>query len=159
MRRRAARTLTALLAAMLLTACGTEVTDVAAPGDAATADPMEPVGDGSAADPGAAAGACLAGATDCDDIPGLADEQPLDETGVEQFRRDAQAILGWDEAELSEFVRVARRGDEQFALTEDYVIGRLTAELDDLDGDGTFTVTQTTVELPDGPETYTADEG
>jgi hypothetical protein len=75
---------------------------------------------------------------------------------VEQARQDARALLGMDEADLPADVRVGRRGDEQFALIENYVLGRSTVELDDLDGSG-FRVVQVTVELPDGPDTLTLD--
>ncbi|MEZ5298685.1 MAG: hypothetical protein R2697_21110, partial [Ilumatobacteraceae bacterium] len=59
---------------------------------------------------------------------------------------------GTNEADLPDDVRVARRGDEQFALTEDYVIGRITVDLDDTDGSG-YRVVAATVELTDGPRT------
>ena len=78
-------------------------------------------------------------------------DTPDDEFPVEQARDDAQALLGRSETDLPADVRVARKGDEQFALTEDFVLGRRTVELDD-GGDG-FRVTSVTVELPDGPET------
>jgi hypothetical protein len=129
-----------LVAALALSACGT----------AAGESPAVPA-DGA----GAAAGACLEGSTDCVDTPGLDDagEPDLDEAAVESLRRDARTHLGWAEAELSELVRVGRRGDEQHALTEDYVLGRITVELDEVDG--VHVVTAATVELPDGPETFT----
>lgn len=38
-------------------------------------------------------------------------------------------------------------------LTEDYVIGRMTVELDEVDGE--FIVTSVTVELPEMPESFT----
>ena len=78
-------------------------------------------------------------------------DTPGDEFPVEQTRNDAHGLLGRFEADLPADVRIARKGAEQFALTEDYVLGRFTVELDD-DGDG-FRVTSVTVELPDGPET------
>jgi len=67
-------------------------------------------------------------------------------------REEARAVLGMPEEDLPDDVRIARRGDESFLLTEDYVLGRLTVELDD-DGDG-YRVTSVVVELPDGPETF-----
>ncbi len=67
-------------------------------------------------------------------------------------REEARAVLGMPEEDLPEDVRIARRGDESFLLTEDYVLGRRTVELDD-DGDG-YRVTSVVVELPDGPETF-----
>ena len=78
-------------------------------------------------------------------------DTPGDEFPVDQARDEAHGLLGLHEADLPSDVRIARKGAEQFALTEDYVLGRLTVELDN-DGDG-FRVTSVTVELPDGPET------
>lgn len=140
---------------MVLAACGAAGGDVAVVGD----DGVLPVSDADDGAAGGAAGMCPAGTTDCVDTPELLDDEPveIDETGIEQFRRDAQAILGWEESEISELIRIGRRGEEQFALTEDYQVGRITAELDDPDGDGTYVVTKTTVELPDGPETFELD--
>lgn len=118
---------------------------------------------------GAIAGAC----GDDDDVPTATDgpEQPDDDGGTvdapgmgdedfpaEAARERARATLGVAEDELEPDVRVGRRGDEQFMLTEDYVLGRITVELDD-DGAGTFVVTQARVELPDGPETFGAGDG
>lgn len=71
---------------------------------------------------------------------------------VERARNDAHGLLGRYEADLPADVRIARKGDEQFMLTEDYVLGRFTVELDG-DGDG-HRVTSVAVELPDGPETF-----
>jgi hypothetical protein len=147
--------LPALLLALtvLLSACGSEAPAAGAAGDDLAADtPTE-----APADPGGAAGICLEGTTDCVDTPGLGDDpMPLDETAVEQLRRDAQALLGMDEAALgTDVYRIGRRGEEQFALTEDYVLGRITVELDEVEG--AYVVTAATVELPDGPETFTAE--
>jgi hypothetical protein len=137
----------ALAAVLALSAvgCGT------AAGDGT--DPDQPVD--------APAASCPEGTTDCVDTPQLTDDEPVevDETGIRQLEADARHHLGLDESELTELMRVGRRGDEVMALTEDYVIGRITVELDDLDGDGTHTVTSSTVELPDGPRTFTLDEG
>lgn len=52
-------------------------------------------------------------------------------------------------------VRVGRVDDEQFMLTEDYQLGRMTIELDS-DDTGTPVVTSVTVELDGGPQTFTA---
>jgi hypothetical protein len=115
-------------------------------------------GSGSApADPGSAAAMCAPDTPDCTDTVVATDDEPvaIDETGVAQARRDAQAYLGVDEAGLPDAIRVARRGAETFALTEDYMIGRITVELDE--ADGAFVVSSATVELPDGPETFTAE--
>ena len=78
-------------------------------------------------------------------------DTPGDEFPVDQAIADAHGLLGRNEADLPADVRIARKGADQFALTEDYVLGRFTVELDD-DGDG-FRVTSVTVELPAGPET------
>lgn len=69
-------------------------------------------------------------------------------------RAEAEALLGLTEAELDPDVRISRRGEEQMMLTEDYVLGRMTVELDINDMDE-WIVTAVTVELPDGPETFT----
>lgn len=106
-------------------ACGDDDTPVATPGtDTTTTEPSVDPGNGD-----------------------NGDEYPVD-----QARDDARAILGMNEEDLDETVRVSRRGDETFMLTQDYVLGRLTVELDD-DGSG-YRVMSVTVELPDGPETF-----
>jgi len=71
---------------------------------------------------------------------------------VDLEREEARGLLGMHEEDLPDGVRISRRGDEEFALTEDYVIGRRTVQLDD-DGSG-FRVMSVTIELPDGPETF-----
>ena len=152
----------ALLAALLLlsvaAACGDSSSDATAGGDA----------------PDPAAGACLVGTEDCVDAdldpddaagpsagmcaPGVTDcvdavvEPGGDEFPVEAAIEDAQALLGVDEGALPDDVRVSRRGDEQLPMTDDYVLGRRTVELED-DGSG-YRVVAVTVELPDGPETF-----
>lgn len=158
-----------VLAASTLTACGDDDDLATATGDV----PEETLDDGSASDPGPAAGACVEGTTDCVDTPMDPDESvsspadggidPADgdaDFPTDAARQRAQALLGTPESELAvgADLRVGRRGDEQFMLTEDYVLGRITVELDN-DGSGTFVVTQATVELPEGPETFTLDQG
>ena len=112
---------------------------------------------------GAAAGACLEGDVTCyetggEGTPSPPDgDEPDDTPGADEFDVDAavqaaDGLLGRSEDDLPADVRIARRGDEEFALTEDYVLGRLTVELDDTDGSG-FRVVVATVELPDGPRT------
>jgi hypothetical protein len=71
---------------------------------------------------------------------------------VDRLLADAAAILGTPEAGLDPAWRVGRRGDETFALTEDFVVGRFTVELDD-DGSGAYLITAVTVEVPGGAET------
>jgi hypothetical protein len=156
-----------LLSAAGLTACGDDDVQTATEGseDAAGAADDQPM-----ADP--AAGMCLEGATDCMDTPMDPDEavsSPADGGGAigspgaaddeypsEAARQRAQEQLGRPEGELEADIRIGRRGEEQMMLTEDYQLGRITVELDD-DGSGAFVVTQATVELPDGPETFTLD--
>ncbi len=75
---------------------------------------------------------------------------------VERLLENAASFLGTPEAGLDPQWRIARRGDETFALTEDFVVGRFTVELDD-DGTGAFTVVAVTVELPGGARTVTAE--
>lgn len=134
----------AALLVLGMTACG------GAAEPSATADPD--AGSGGAAP---AAGMCAEGHPDCVDtvFPGEDDPVEIDETGIEQFRRDARAYLGAHRDELPDSVRVGRVGDEDLALTDDFVVGRITVGLDDL-GDGPV-VTSATVELPEGPETFT----
>jgi hypothetical protein len=115
----------------------------------ASADEETPVAGG-----GGGTAMCAPGATDCvdvavDDEGGAAGTRPSDDT----LRDEAQALLGVNEDELADDVRVGRRGDEQMMLTEDYQVGRFTAELDEAE-DGGFHVTVVTVELGDSPETF-----
>jgi hypothetical protein len=90
---------------------------------------------------------CLPEAVGCVDTPGL------EPAALEEARHVAQGLLGVAEDELPLDVRVSRRGDEQFAVTEDYVIGRSTVELDDTDGSG-YRVVFVALETPDGNEAY-----
>lgn len=104
---------------------------------------------------------CAPGETDCVDVVaddgGDASGDAAGETRMsdDSLRTEAQALLGTPEAELPAEVRIGRRGGEQMMLTEDYVVGRMTVELDDA-GDGTWVVSVVTVELGDGPETFSA---
>lgn len=156
-----------VLAAGALAACGDDDDVATATGDV----PGETFDDEAA--PGPAAGACLEGTADCVDTPMDSDESvsspadggidPADGDGdfpSDAARLQAQELLGSPEPDLDTGpdLRIGRRGDEQFMLTEDYVLGRITVELDD-DGSGTFVVSQATVELPEGPETFTLDQG
>lgn len=135
----------AVAGALTLSACGGSATAI---GDA----------EGDAAPP--AAGMCHESQPDCvDTVVDPEGEAPPDL--ADDFDSDAalargEALLGDPEGELASDVRIGRRGDETFALTEDYVLGRLTVELDD-DGTGTYRVTSVVVELPDGPETLIAE--
>jgi len=107
-------------------------------------------------------GACAA--ADATDLPpdepvsgapddgGAVDPEQADEYPTDQAREQARGLLGMHEEDLPQDVRIGRRGNEDYALTEDYVLGRRTVHLAD-DGSG-FRVTSVTVELPDGPETF-----
>jgi hypothetical protein len=79
-----------------------------------------------------------------------------DEFPSDQAREEAQSLLGMNEADLPDEVRIGRKGDESYMLTQDYVLGRNTVELDDT-GDG-YKVVSVRVELPDGPEVFTAED-
>ena len=133
------RLLGGLAMAAALTACGTTAS-TAAP--VSTPNPTPPP----------AAGMCAEGVTDCVDTPELGGTRPAD---LEVELESARALLGIGEADLPTEVRIARRGEEQMMLTEDYVIGRMTVELDPA-ADGGYTVTTVTLELPDGPHTVSA---
>ena len=103
-----------------------------------------------------AAGMCAPDAPDCTDtiIGDPDDDMVWDDASIEATRERARDLLGDDESTLAEAdVRVGRRGDETMALTEDYVLGRLTVELD-ADDSGTYRIVTVIAELPDGPETF-----
>lgn len=131
---------TAMLTSLVLAGCGGSGN--VAPDDAAGGPPV--------------AGMCLPEAPDCVDTvvePGGEVEAGGDEFSADQAEAAAEALLGTAEVDLAADVRVARRGEESFFLTEDYRLGRMTVELDE--HDGAFVVTAVTVELPDGPVTFT----
>lgn len=107
-----------------------------------------------------AAGACPEDDPDCyedgtEATPGPSSDESgeVDSADDEILRQEAQALLGQSQADLPADVRIARIGDESFMLTEDYVIGRKTVELDDTDGSG-LRVVSVTVELDGGPKTF-----
>ncbi len=139
MHRRFTVTLAALAALSLLaSACGGNT----APGTEQPPDAETPTTDPSPGEPGAPV----------DPDPSWEDF-PTDDA-----REEARGLLGMNEDDLTDDVRVSRRGDEHFMLTEDYVLGRRTVELDDVDGSG-YRVITVTVELPDGPETFVLQGG
>ncbi|MBW3664545.1 MAG: hypothetical protein KY469_15700 [Actinobacteria bacterium] len=127
----------------LLTACGG--------GDEASTSGMAAPSNGVAPP---AAGACLEGTIDCVDT--VVDPSDMgDAFDDEVARSQAEAMLGVPEADLpADGVRIGRKGQETYALTEDYVLGRMTVELDQ-DDTGTWVVTKVVVELLAGPETFT----
>ena len=130
----------ALLAAASLVACGDD-------DDTVTSNADTPAGS-----TGDVASACMEGAEDCDDTPDAtaSDDDAIDEHAVIE---KAKALVGTPEDELDADVRIARRGEETFALTEDYVIGRMTVELDPDDA-GVYRVVKVVVELTEGPMTF-----
>lgn len=130
------------MATLAIVAAGCDTAPIAgSPAD----DPAAAPGDGAGPP---ATGMCAQGVPDCVDVV----IEP-DARDAEVLRDNAQALVGRTESELASSVRVGRRGDEQFALTEDYVVGRITVELDERAGD--YVVTAVVLELPDGPETFT----
>lgn len=94
------------------------------------------------------AGMCAPDVPDCVDV--IVEDDDLAAGGGTYL--DPRELLGQAEGELPADVRVSRRGDEHFMLTEDYVVGRHTVELDE-DADGVYRVTAVVTEHPDGPET------
>ncbi|HEX9766916.1 MAG TPA: hypothetical protein VGA36_09135 [Nitriliruptorales bacterium] len=135
---------------------GASVLALAACGDDA---PAADVGDAGAPQ---VAGMCAEDTPDCADMidAGQGTDAGEPDGNGDQFDSDSEreaaaALIGLAEADLAADVRIGRRGDEHMMLTEDYVLGRKTVELD-ADADGVFRVTSVTVELPDGPETITA---
>lgn len=131
-------------ATLLLTGCGSDA-------DA----PVEGAAPGMAM--------CAPGVTDCvDTVVSDGGDRPAEDPDQgdapmtdADHRARAQQLLGLPESQLPADVRVGRRGEEHMMLTEDYVIGRRTVELDD-QGDGTYLVTAVVVELEGGPETFSS---
>lgn len=141
-------------------ACGdSDATTIAGDRSASDRDSTQPAGADDENDTPAhddrspIAGACEPNTPDCQDTAEPGQTGGDDEFAADEARAEARAMVGTAEAELDEEVRVARRGAEEYMLTEDYVIGRFTVELD-VDDSGVFRVTSVTVELPDGPETF-----
>ena len=160
-----------LAAALVLTACGETSTDIIEPTEpgngAAGATCLEGTPDcddtgildddsANAPETPTPAAMCAEDAPDCDDTAILDDPaEPVgDEFDSQAALTQAEELLGLAEPALDADVRIGRRGEEQLALTEDYVLGRMTVELDINDMDE-WIVTAVTVELPDGPQTVT----
>ena len=123
-------------ASLLLGACGDDdPTTTSAADEPATEAPTD-----------AAGGTCLEGST-----------EPCNDMGapVDNDEGAARSLLGVAKEDLGDDVRIARIDDEQFMLTEDYRIGRLTVELD-TDADGIARVTVVTLEAEGGPVTVQA---
>lgn len=162
-----------LTVGLLLTACGpTADADERTGGDVDVEDgvlgqPDESGDDLIGGQGSGAAGTCPHGTVDCVDAdldpdlpdPNLPDpELPADPAGDfdSDGARDAAAgLLGLAEEDLQglDDVRIGVVDGEALALTEDYVLGRRTVELET--DDGRTLVTAVTVELPDGPERLT----
>lgn len=135
--------------------CGDDSTDTGAadePGDEVATTTEALGGDG----PGAAAGACPEGDPDC--YEDGSEGAPALPGSDEALREEAKALLGLSREQLPDDVRIGRIGDESFALTEDYRVGRMTVELDE-DDDGVMTVVMVTAELDAGPEVFEAGMG
>ena len=110
---------------------------------------------------------CPISVTGCDDTPVTDREettpttgglQRLDAAALDALEQRARGLLGGDEANLPANVRIGRRGNETMMLTEDFVQGRMTVELDDTDGSG-FRVVNVTVEIPGGTLSYELQPG
>jgi len=132
-----ATTSSLLALALLATAC------------AAAADARSNADEPTSAPP--ATGMCLEGAPDCVDT--VVDPDANSDVDEGAVIAEAKALLGGTQAEVlnsQPAIRLSRAGDEHFALTEDYVLGRMTVATDD-DGTGTFRVVEVVVELTDGP--------
>ena len=141
--------LVALAAVPLLTlaACGD-------PGTTAPADKpgtIDPAVTGPSTDP-----VVTTPGTATPDTPGDATTVPPGAPDIAAAIRRAASLLGMYEADVPDDVRIARRGDEDFALTMDVVPGRLNVELD-ADDDGEYVVTAVSVETEDGSETVTVE--
>lgn len=123
------------VSALVLSACG----------QAAPAQPVRQPADGGA---DTVAPVCAPDVPDCEEmiVEPVRDDRML--------RQGARDLLGLREDELPPGVRVSRRGDEHMMLTEDYVVGRMTVELDAAKNDQ-FRVVAVVVELEDGPKTIT----
>ncbi len=166
-----------LAAALMLAACGGATDDITDDTTDVGADPTsDPAAgaclegtpdcddtgilDGDDAEAEPSAGMCIEDEPDCADtvVAGGEEEEPAEPVGDEfdspAAIAQAEELLGLPDTELSPDVRIGRRGEEHMMLTEDYVLGRMTVELDINDMDE-WIVTAVTVELPDGPQTFT----
>lgn len=110
---------------------------------------------------------CPIAVTDCDDTPAIDGEetpttigegQRLDAAALDALEQEARGLLGRNESDLPSDVRIGRRGDEGMMLTGDFVLGRMTVELDDTDGSG-FRVVAVSVEIPSGTQSYELQPG
>lgn len=137
----------ALLAAALATtlaACGFGVDAGSETGGDEPTDSSAPADDGDTTDD----------SSDETSMPADEDAEPTGEVTEAEAEAVGNAYLGLTEEEAAAQAevdgrpfRVGERDGEQFALTEDYVIGRATATITD------GVVTAVTVEATDGPVT------
>lgn len=132
--------------ALALAACGGDDTasdDPATSPDDAVSAPADP---GTGTDGGAAGGT-----------------RPADQEFAPEER--ASMLFGTTEPEAEnlalEFgwtIRTGRVDDEQYMLTEDYQLDRMTLEYDTPEDGGEPVVTSVTIELDGGPQTFTSPE-
>jgi hypothetical protein len=135
----------AVLPVLALAACGDPESTAPAESPGTTLPPVTTVAPVTTIDPDTPV-----------ESPGDATTIPPGAPDIGAALRRAASLLGSYDTDLPDDVRIARRGEEQFALTTDLVPGRLTVELDD-DGTGAFVVTSVTVETEDGSEVVTAE--
>lgn len=149
-----ARLLIILAFAAFAAACGPPAASSGGAGDGGATTPAPASDEPTPAPTGgtATSGMCAAEMPDCVDTV----TEPAKGHDAE-LRAAAKDLLGVAEDDVPAHVRIGRRGDEQFALTEDYQVGRMTVELDQ-DVDSIYRVTAVTVELAEGPRTFTARE-
>lgn len=114
-------------------------------GDTSDETPLDPSGS-----------TCLVGTVDCVDADLGGDR--LDGEAIAQIEQQARGLLGMNEIDLPADVRIGRRGAEQMMLTEDYVLGRMTVSVEEIDDSG-YRVVDVTVELPNGTATYELQAG
>jgi hypothetical protein len=151
--RRLGRTASSIIGVLLLTACGAAEAPETTPIEVAPPEEQDAAGEPATEEPAEvteSADDCEITEEDdtCDDTAPQ-DHDEGDAGGHATMLADAARLVGMPEDELPADVRVARRGDEQFPLTFDHVIGRRTVELDQ-DGMGTFVVTSLVLEQEGG---------
>lgn len=121
----------------------------------ALASVLASCGGGSGADPAAGGDTATDAPTSSDDTSTPADDvEPTGEVAQAEAEAVGTAYVGLTEEEAvaqaevdGRPFRVGERDGEQFALTEDYVLGRVTATITD------GVVTEVVVEATDGPVT------
>lgn len=156
-----ARLAAVLTTGVLLAACSSSQ-----PADEAAGTSSEDIdvdAGGTDGESGDSSSACIIDEPDCNDtdaetLPDTAGEPvDIDDSDLlfASTRVRAAGLLGLTETELAEQgddIRIGRVGDDVRELTEDYIDGRLTVRLDEVDGE--LVVTEVVMELPGGPEVY-----